>query len=165
MKLGLIQMNPTVGALEANASCLLEQARRAASAGASIALASELAVVGYPPRDLLDRPAFLRAAAQATQRVIREAPAQLTLVFGGLGAGEQPRALSASDSSNSPLGNDAIVCAGGEEVLRARKCLLPTYDVFDEARYFAPGDGLRVLSHGGRRFALTICEDAWAESE
>lgn len=165
MKLGLIQMNPTVGALEANATCLLEQARRAASAGASIALASELVVVGYPPRDLLQRPAFLRAAAEATQRVIQEAPPELTLVFGSLGAGERPRALSGSDSGSSLLGNDAIACGGGRELLRARKCLLPTYDVFDEARYFAPGDALRVLDHGGRRFALTICEDAWAESE
>lgn len=165
MKLGLIQMNPTVGALEANASCLLEQARRAASAGASIALAPELALVGYPPRDLLDRPAFLRAAAQATQRVIEEAPKDLTLVFGSLGAGERPRALTSSDSGVSRLGNDAIACGGGGELLRARKCLLPSYDVFDEARYFMPGDQLRVLHHGGRRFAITICEDAWAESE
>ncbi|MCA9642847.1 MAG: NAD+ synthase, partial [Myxococcales bacterium] len=164
MKLGLIQMNPTVGAVEANVTELLEQARRAADQGASLALASELVVPGYPPRDLLDRPAFRRAVAQATRRLIAEAPKQLTLIFGTLGAGDELRGLEESDSQGL-LGNDAVVCRGGEEILRTRKCLLPTYDVFDEARYFAPGDRIRVLEHAGKRFAITVCEDAWAESE
>lgn len=164
MKLGLIQMNPTVGAVEANVTELLAQARAAADQGASLALASELVVPGYPPRDLLDRPAFRRAVAQATRRLVAEAPAHLTLIFGTLGAGDELRGLEEADSSGL-LGNDAVACRGGEEIFRSRKCLLPTYDVFDEARYFAPGDRIRVLEHEGRRFAITICEDAWAESE
>ncbi len=164
MKLGLIQMNPTVGAVEQNVTELLAQAHRAADQGASLALASELVVPGYPPRDLLDRPAFRRAVAQATRRLVAEAPPGLTLIFGTLGAGDELRGLEESDSAGL-LGNDAVVCRGGAEVLRTRKCLLPTYDVFDEARYFAPGDRIRVLEHQGKRFAITVCEDAWAESE
>ena len=166
MKLALLQMNPTVGAIRPNADALLAAARTAHANGASLAVAPELCLVGYPPRDLLDRPALVRAVAEQTARVISEAPSDLTLVFGTLGSvsGDQPTALTGNDRFGNLLGNDAVVARGGSEIARARKQLLPTYDVFDEARHFAPGRETTTVDIGSGRIAVTICEDAWAKT-
>ncbi|MBX3184834.1 MAG: NAD+ synthase [Polyangiaceae bacterium] len=161
MRVALIQMNPTVGAVEANVSQLLERAHAARAAGAELAVASELVVTGYAPRDLLTRGAFLRQVAQGTRRLMAEAPPELCLVFGTLGVGVPPRALTESDSHSSCLGNDAVALFGGREVARARKRALPNYRVFDEARYFTPGSETTVLEHRDARIALSVCEDAW----
>ncbi len=156
MKLALAQMNPTVGAVDANAARLLEMAARAHAAGADLCVASELCIVGYPPRDLLDRPAFLRDAAAATARVVREAPRGMTLVFGSIGERQA--------GPHGRLGNLALVVRDGSVIATAQKRLLPTYDVFDEARHFAPGARDTRVEIAGRRVAVTVCEDAWAET-
>ena len=181
MKLALLQMNPTVGAVRANADALLSAARAAHEGGAELAVAPELCLVGYPPRDLLDRPALVRAVALETARVISEAPADLTLIFGTLGSARRTEAMTEAEAKAGAragakaapltgnerfgefLGNDAVVAQGGREIGRARKQLLPTYDVFDEARHFAPGSSTTTVDTGKGRIAVTICEDAWAK--
>jgi NAD+ synthetase len=156
MKLALLQLDPTVGAVEANARRLLDAATRAGAAGADLCVAPELCVVGYPPRDLLDRPAFVSEALRAQERVVREAPGAMTLVFGAIGEHDT--------GPGARLGNEAIVARGGRVLARARKRLLPTYDVFDEARHFAPGRATSRFEVAGCRVVVTVCEDAWGET-
>jgi NAD+ synthetase len=151
MSIALLQLNYTVGDLNGNVSQLLEAAQRAQAAGATFAVASELAVPGYPPRDLLDRPSFVRDVLAATERVT-QAQLGMPLVFGSLGY------------RDGRLTNDALVVQGGKCLARASKQLLPTYDVFDERRHFLPGMETCFASIAGKRVALSICEDAWAKS-
>jgi NAD+ synthase (glutamine-hydrolysing) len=154
MKVALLQLNATIGALRANANRLLDAARRAHAAGADLAVGSELALVGYPPRDLLDRPSFVEEVARETARVVAGTPKGLTLSFGTVVRAEGPGRL---------LANAAIVAEGGVVVAETRKRLLPTYDVFDDARHFEPGRSRTTVRVGGTRLTITICEDAWAE--
>ncbi|MCC6647910.1 MAG: NAD+ synthase [Polyangiaceae bacterium] len=153
MKLALLQLDPTVGALAANVDRVLAAAREAEARGATLAVTGELAVTGYPPRDLLDRPAFLREARRQTERLVREAPRGLVLVVGTVRArdGEPGR----------PIANSALVIDRGALVAHADKQLLPTYDVFDEARHFEPGARTLVVATSAGRLAITVCEDAW----
>ncbi len=150
-------MNPTVGALDENAQRVLEMATKAARAGAELAVTPELALVGYPPRDLLDRLAFVHAARRTTERVIEQSPEGIVLIFGTLGGTDGP--------PGRRLYNEAVAVSGGRVLARCRKKLLPNYDVFDEARYFEPGDSPARLDVDGHRVAITICEDAWAETD
>jgi NAD+ synthetase len=151
MKIALIQQNPTVGALSQNVQRLLHAVRSAAEQGARIAAAPELCVCGYPPKDLLDRPRFLAQVQEATDHLIRNCQSGVTLIFGSLG--HDVRGLT----------NDAIVARDGEVLARATKQLLPTYDVFDEARHFEPGATSTVAQIPEGRIWLSICEDAWAD--
>lgn len=166
MKLGLIQMNPTIGALGSNLSKLIAAVSQAAERGASLVVCPELTLCGYPPRDLLLQRAFLSALAAAESRLLTEIPADITLVYGSVGGGKTtPRPLRQSEDPAAPLGNDVIVARGGVELKRGRKCLLPNYDVFDEARYFSPAGQLTSFEHEGLVFKLSVCEDAWGSSE
>src|ERR1041385_2326835 len=155
MKVALLQLNPIVGAAAKNADKLLDFAARARAGGAHLAVASELTIAGYPPRDLLDRPGFVTELERETARVVARAPAGLVLVFG---------TVSRSRSPGRGLMNSALAVSAGSVVARADKRLLPTYDVFDEARYFEPGTGRSTLIVDGRRVTLTVCEDAWADA-
>lgn len=153
MKLALLQLDPTVGALAANVDRILSAARDAAARGATLAVTGELAVTGYPPRDLLDRPAFLREVAAQTERLVRAAPEGLVLIVGTV--------RERDGAPGRRLANTALVIDRGALVAHADKQLLPTYDVFDEARHFEPGGGTRVVATSAGRLAITICEDAW----
>jgi NAD+ synthase (glutamine-hydrolysing) len=154
MKVALLQLNVTIGAVRANADRLLESARRAHRAGADLAVGSELALVGYPPRDLLDRASFVEEVARETARVVAGTPKGLTLSFG---------TVVRAEGAGRPLANAAIVAEGGAIVAETRKRLLPMYDVFDDARHFEPGRSRTTITVGGKRLTITICEDAWAE--
>ena len=154
MRVALLQHNPTVGALEANARALLSGAERAATQGAQIVIAPELALLGYPPRDLLERPDFVHQVAHWEQWLATHLPASLWAVFGSVSASPPWQRLT----------NDAVVAHQGKVIHRVSKQLLPTYDVFDEARYFEPGPASEPLVLAGRRYLVTICEDAWADA-
>jgi NAD+ synthetase len=151
MRIALLQQNPTVGAMNQNVQSLLQSARFALEQGAQLAVAPELCVCGYPPKDLLDRPSFVTRIQAATNELVRDAPANLTLVFGSVG--RDARGLT----------NDVVVARNGEVLARAAKQLLPTYDVFDEARHFEPGAHSAVVQIEGARVWLSVCEDAWAD--
>jgi NAD+ synthetase len=157
MKCALIQLNATVGDIDANAGLVLAGVKEAAARGAELCLTPELALVGYPPRDLLLYPAFVAKAQEAARRLAGEiACLDTALVLGSIGRNESGR--------GKPLCNQALFIAGGAIQARYSKRLLPTYDVFDEARYFEPGDTPCVVRHKGARIALTICEDIWNDS-
>ncbi len=156
MRIGLLQLDFTVGDLEGNCRSILEAAARARDAGADLAITSELAVPGYPPRDLLDRPAFVKAVLAANDHLIERIPEGLTLVFGSV--------VGHDGLEGKPLRNSAVVARRGNVLALAHKRLLPTYDVFDEDRWFEPGaQGVRVPI-GNELIALTVCEDAWNDA-
>ena len=159
MRLALAQLNPLVGDLEGNGALILSACREAA--GADLVLTPELSLWGYPPRDLLLREALLERQQRELERLATALPAGLALLVGvaePIAAGGMPRLHNAL----------ALVADGGWSVV-ARKRLLPSYDVFDERRYFMPGAGTSVLEleRGGRRWrlGLTICEDLWVEED
>ena len=153
MRLALVQLDVTVGALDANGRAILEGARRALAEGAELAIFSELALLGYPPRDLLDRPAFVRAVLAKNDEVVAELPDGITVLFGTID--------EKKDGEGRPLYNAALAARRGEVVARAQKRLLPSYDVFDEDRYFEPGASSAHFTAGGASIGVTICEDAW----
>lgn len=156
MKVAVAQFNPTVGALEENTRRMLEWIGRARDLQADVVLFPELCVPGYPPRDLLDRPGFVKRVKAATDELVAASPAEIAVIFGTVGLTSRGPGL--------PLTNDAVVAQGGRELARVSKQLLPTYDVFDEARHFRPGTSSTTLELAGRRVAITVCEDAWGES-
>lgn len=153
MKLALCQTNATVADLAGNAERVLDAARRAADAGADLAVFPELALTGYPPQDLLDRPAFLDAADDALMHVATHAPAGLGLLVGA------PRRNPAA--AGKGLRNCAVLLDGGAVVAEVAKVLLPTYDVFDEHRHFEPGTVCTPVVWRGLRLGLHVCEDLW----
>jgi NAD+ synthase (glutamine-hydrolysing) len=158
MRIALAQINNTIGDLQANAAKILEFAARAEQAGAELVAFPELALTGYPPRDLVEKRSFLDRTAGALQQIV-EASANLNiaLVVGYVAHSPEYAAIKAQ--------NAAVVIDGGKLLLDQRKILLPTYDVFDEARYFQPGEGQSVVTVRGTRIALAICEDFWNDKQ
>lgn len=159
MRLALAQLNPLVGDLEGNGRRILAAAGRARAGGADLLLTPELSLWGYPPRDLLLRPALIQRQERVLASLAAEGPADLALLVGV--------AEPVADRRQPGLYNAlALVERGGWRIV-GRKRLLPSYDVFDERRYFLPGDVPAVLEleAGGRpwRLGLTICEDLWVE--
>ena len=148
MRLALAQINAVVGDLEGNRERILAAVAEARTANADLVHLPELAVTGYPPEDLLLRPAFVRAAEEST-RAIAAACTGITALVG------------TPWSVDGTLANACAVCADGEIQELYRKRLLPNYGVFDEARYFEPGPAPLVLQLGGLQVGLTICEDIW----
>ncbi len=142
----------TVGDFEGNEAKIVDYGRLAEAAGADLVLFPELAACGYPPRDLVERAAFVSASERAADRIARAA-GKTTWIFGALVANRA--------ATGRRVFNAAIAARGGKRVALYRKRLLPTYDVFDEGRYVEPGDCSLVLRIAGRRVAVTICEDIW----
>ena len=154
MKIALAQINPTVGDFTGNLSKIVDASRRAAAAGARIAVFPELVICGYPPADLLEKPSFLAREVRAVE--------ELRLATAGLSAAVLVGvALPAPEGSGKRAVNAAVLLDKGEVLLEQHKMLLPFYDVFDEQRYFAPATSQRVIDFEGERLAITICEDAW----
>lgn len=160
MKVALAQINATVGALEGNCRKILEFYQRAAAEGADLVVFPELAVTGYPPRDLLELPDFVEGNLKALQTLAEamdEAPGAIV--------GYVERADRKGEGRpGKGLYNAAALIDGGRIVSRHYKTLLPTYDVFDEARHFDPAPGVEVADFRGKRLAITICEDFWNTS-
>ncbi|HWF84670.1 MAG TPA: nitrilase-related carbon-nitrogen hydrolase, partial [Vicinamibacterales bacterium] len=157
LKIALLQINPIVGDFAGNARLVLDALRIAADQGADLAVTPELAMVGYLPRDLLLNPAFVRRAWEALARLAEDS-ASLPPVLVGL---PEP---NPSDEGR-PLFNSVVLLQAGTIGPRFRKALLPTYDVFDEDRYFEPFHGAQVLDLGGRRLGISICEDIWNDRD
>ncbi|NMC71616.1 MAG: NAD+ synthase [Myxococcales bacterium] len=154
MRLALAQLDPTVGDLDGNARLILEAARAAHDRGATLVVFPELALCGYPPRDLLERPSFVARIATTLDDLARALP-PLTALVGFVERNP--------DGTGRPVFNAAARLEGGRVVEVYRKRLLPTYDVFDEDRHFEPGAAPCVFEHAGRRVGVTICEDLWTE--
>lgn len=161
MRIGVLQLNQVVGDLDGNRARIAAAARRAADMGADICLTPEMALTGYPPRDLLLYEGFIRRADETARELARELADGPPLLLGTVERNPS--------GQGKPVFNCALFCAGGEIVRSVRKTLLPTYDVFDEARYFEPappGDPeANIIRFGGRTVAVTICEDAWNDKD
>jgi NAD+ synthase (glutamine-hydrolysing) len=158
MKVALAQINPTVGDFEGNRRLVLAAAVAAEARGAELAIFPELALCGYPPKDLLERPAFVEAAAESLRRLVAELGGCATAALVGF-----PERMAAE--AGHGLANSAALIDGGRIVHVARKSLLPTYDVFDEWRYFDPATEVAVAEFRGRRLGIAICEDIWNDAD
>ncbi len=154
MKVLLGQINPIVGDFEGNVRKVIAACEQAFRHGADLALFPEMTVTGYPPMDLLERSSFIEANLRALDAVRGHTAGHRTVVIVGFA---QPN----PEPSGKPLFNAAAVLSDGRLVGVHRKVLLPTYDVFDEARYFEPGPAPVPIEAGGRRIGVTICEDIW----
>ncbi|CAD5945095.1 NAD+ synthase [Planktothrix agardhii] len=160
MKIAIAQLNPTVGDLTGNAQRILEAAEKAFAAGCDLLLTTELSLTGYPPRDLLIRPSFIQAATQKLEQLARDLPPGISVLVGTV-----QQNLDYQKHGGNPIYNSAALLEQGEIKQYFQKRLLPTYDVFDEDRYFEPGleSNFFVLENSGERIKIgvTICEDLW----
>jgi len=155
MKIGLAQINLVVGDFPGNAKRILAAYRECLEAGAELVVTPELSLVGYPPRDLVFKSQFVPKCLQALDYLageIREVP----LLVGYVDHHHPSR-------PGKPFRNAAAWIEQGEIRHRIWKTLLPTSDVFDERRYFEPGDSSEPIHWKGKRFGVTICEDIWTE--
>jgi NAD+ synthase/NAD+ synthase (glutamine-hydrolysing) len=158
MRVALGQINTTVGDMPGNVERMLAAAREAAAGAATVIVFPEMAVTGYPPRDLIEKPSFLLRAEEALLHLARESAALPLAIIAG--------SASPSNSSTGKRAlNVGVVISGGEVRFRQVKMLLPTYDVFDEGRYFVPGDRETPCEIQGRLVGLTVCEDAWNDKQ
>jgi len=156
MRIALVQTNPVIGAFPANTEKILRFAEEAKSQGCELAVFPELAVSGYPPLDLLERRAFLDDHDRALMRLKQEAQG-IALLLGAVTRNPAP--------CGKPLMNSALLIEDHEIIPCAHKRLLPTYDVFDEARYFEPARNSIAVDFAGQRLGVTICEDVWNDKE
>jgi len=153
MKIALAQFNPTVGDFAGNSARILSLAAQAQQRGAEIAVFSELCLCGYLPQDLLERPAFI----DRNHKELKELAAKIALpsIVGYAGR------VKNGNGTGKHIANKAALICGGRVVFEQSKMLLPTYDVFDESRYFQPAEQQFVYGFGGEQLGITICEDVW----
>jgi NAD+ synthase (glutamine-hydrolysing) len=156
VKIALGQINPTVGDFSGNAGKIVDFSRRAQAAGAGLILFPELSVCGYPPRDLVERTAFVKRNRETVERIASETRG-IAVICGLVTPAD-------SDTGKSVMNSAALLMEGKVAFIQS-KMLLPTYDVFDEMRNFAPARNQDLFSFCGKRMALTICEDAWNDKQ
>ncbi len=156
MRIALAQLNTTVGDIAGNEAAILAAYRRGVEAGAGLVMTPELSIVGYPPRDLLLRPSFIRANLEALQR-IAAATGEAGLLVGFVAEGDA--------SVGRGLSNAVALLHQGRVAAIRSKTLLPTYDVFDEDRYFDPATANAPVEFRGLRLGLTVCEDVWNDAD
>jgi NAD+ synthetase len=180
MKLAIAQLNPTIGDLTGNAQQILEAAKQAADQGARLLLTPELSLCGYPPRDLLLNPSFVEAMPATLQQLAEQLPPSLAVLVGTVTPNPNVHI-----AGGKPLFNSIALLEQGKIQEIFHKRLLPTYDVFDEYRYFEPGlqsncftldleeSGVRSqesesplpTAHSQIKIGVTICEDLWNDEE
>jgi len=152
MKIALVQTNPVIGDFRYNSDQIISWAEKAKGRGCELAVFPELALCGYPPQDLLERPAFIAEHDKALQALVSRISG-IAVICGHL--------EKHTDSTGKPLHNSASLIADGRLLFTAQKRLLPTYDVFDEARYFEPGRLSQACHYKGLCLGITVCEDIW----
>lgn len=155
MKIALAQIDTTVGALEGNVRKIIDFLISAERQSAELVVFPELTLTGYPPKDLLDHPSFIEANLRALEDLARQTAGQHRP---GLIVGFVDRAAGGAGKG---IHNSAALIENGRVLSRHAKSLLPTYDVFDEARHFDPAPSVRLAEFRGLKIALTICEDFW----
>jgi NAD+ synthase (glutamine-hydrolysing) len=153
MKIGFAQLNPTVGDLRGNFEKIRQAYERLAAAGAELVLTPELSITGYPPQDLVFKSRFV----PQTLEIVRELHSHVrdaALLVGF---------VDRNEDRGKPFHNSAALLEKGKPLRKTHKSLLPTYDVFDEDRYFEPATCVEPLDVGGKKVGVTICEDIWTE--
>jgi NAD+ synthase (glutamine-hydrolysing) len=154
MKISLAQLNYHIGNFERNKELICSSIKQAKDEGADLIIFSELCVPGYPPLDLLDRFDFIEKCGQTVNEIANECSGIAAII----GSPTLNR-----NQEGKKLFNSALLLSEGEIIFCANKALLPTYDIFDEYRYFEPGRQFSVVEFKGKRLAITICEDLWDE--
>ena len=157
MRVALLQIDPTAGDIGGNASLIVRAARKAQALGADLAVTPELALMGYLPRDLLMNRGFVLRCREALERMAAELAGGPPLLVGV--ATPNPAEMG------RPLFNSAVLLKDGAVGQAFHKTLLPTYDVFDEDRYFEPAHGAQILELNGWRLGISICEDVWNDRD
>lgn len=159
MRIALAQCNPTIGDFEGNIRKIEDTIQRLSSNVPDLIVFSEMFLTGYPPKDYLERPDFIQASENALQEVLH-----LSSRFPHTGFLIGTVRPTGSPTGN-PLYNSAVLIQNGTLLFEQHKTLLPTYDVFDEFRYFAPSPHIQPFAFKGEKLGITICEDMWTESE
>ncbi len=159
MKIAIAQINPIIGDLPGNAAKILSAAQQAAAAGARLLLTPELSLCGYPPRDLLLNPSFIEAMHISLQQLVKDLPPNLAVLVGTV-----EENLQAENNGGKPLFNSMALLDNGIKQF-FHKRLLPTYDVFDERRYFEAGLQANYFTLDNIDVGVTICEDLWNDEE
>jgi len=160
MKIAIAQLNPTIGNISANIQQILEAAEASAKLGARLLLTPELSLCGYPPRDLLLNPSFVQNMGEQLTELARKLPSQLAVLVGTVETNSQ-----AASRGEKPLFNSIALIDKGQIKQIFHKRLLPTYDVFDEDRYFQPGYESNYFTLDGIKIGVTICEDLWNDEK
>jgi NAD+ synthase (glutamine-hydrolysing) len=155
MKIALAQFNPTIGDFSGNSARILSLAEQAQRRGANLAVFSELCLCGYPPQDLLERPAFIERNTKELKELAKKVPLPAIVGYAGRVKSKRTKAIA----------NKAALLCGGKIVFEQSKMLLPTYDVFDESRYFQPAEKQATYDFGNEHLGVTICEDVWNEEK
>jgi NAD+ synthase (glutamine-hydrolysing) len=156
VKIALGQINPTVGDFSGNAAKIIDFSQRAQKNGAGLILFPELSVCGYPPRDLVERPSFVARNRETAEKIAAETRG-ISVICGLV--------TPAQSDTGKSVRNSAALLQDGKIAFVQSKMLLPTYDVFDEMRNFAPARKQELFPFCGNRMALTICEDAWNDKQ
>lgn len=157
MRIGIGQINTTIGDFAGNRARILEVTRQGVEADVELLVFPEMSLCGYPPNDLLDHDTFAQESLKSLRRLQREAPEGIALAVGYVARNPQ--------AAGKPLANVVSVVRSGEILHTQAKTLLPTYDVFDETRYFEPATERGVFALSGVRIGVAICEDIWWETE
>jgi NAD+ synthase (glutamine-hydrolysing) len=156
MRAALAQINPTVGDIEGNSRLIRGSIQRAGDAGAELVVFPELSVIGYPPKDLLLKPAVILACRQAVDELAKDCRG-IAAIIG--------HPCPSDNDTGRMLYNAATLCHDGRPRHRRVKSLLPTYDVFDEHRYFEPGPDVQITPMNGLGLGISICEDLWNDRD
>lgn len=156
MRVALAQINPTVGNIEGNSRLIRESIQKAGDSGVELVIFPELAVIGYPPKDLLLKPAVIRACEQAVQELAGDCRG-IAAIIG--------HPCPSDNAQGRMLYNAATLCHDGRVQHRRVKSLLPTYDVFDEHRYFEPGPDVQITPFNDLQLGISICEDLWNDRD
>lgn len=157
MKIALVQINPHIGNFSHNCAKIVQAATRARESDCELVIFPELAVSGYPPQDLLERHSFIEDHELALGRLIKKISG-IGVIIGAI--------TRNTAETGKPLHNSAILFDNGAILGAVHKQLLPSYDVFDEARYFEPGtQGLSTVNYKGLNLTMTICEDIWNDKD
>jgi NAD+ synthase/NAD+ synthase (glutamine-hydrolysing) len=160
MKIAIAQINPIIGDLLGNTQKILEMSQQAASENVRLLLTPELSICGYPPRDLLLNPSFVESIDKTLQKLAEDLPANLAVLVGTVVKNSQ-----AHISGGKNLFNSMALLENGKIQQFFHKRLLPTYDVFDEKRYFEPGLQANSFKLDNLHIGVTICEDLWNDEE
>jgi len=157
MRIAIAQLDYEIGAFAANLAAMTQAVAEAREARVDLVIFTELASIGYPPGDLLERPDFVDHNLEQLAKIARLTDEDLGVLVGFVDRNPS--------GTGKGLYNAAALCHRGEVVDRYRKCLLPTYDVFDEARYFESGVDVRTLEFKGVKIGVSVCEDVWADPD
>lgn len=157
MKIAIGQTNTTIGDFDGNCNKILAAAQRAHEDRADMVVFPEMSVCGYPPNDLLDHDAFAQENLKSLRRLQHSCPPDIAVVVGFVDRNRR--------ATGKPLQNAVSIILGGRIVHTQAKTLLPTYDVFDETRYFEPAEQRTVFAHAGQTIGIAVCEDLWWETE